>query len=139
MLERELQSLRDRETTQSHNARSAKRKFENDFTAERALRRKLERKLDDLEGQLDVSKKMEKFALEQMKREVDSRRRAEERAECERDKRREVETGMKERGTKPLFEDLADMFQRAAKGEGVVLPNVATGSGPSRSGRGSDR
>jgi hypothetical protein len=131
MLERELQSLRDRETaitTQLHNARSAKRKFEDEFTAERTLRRKLEHKLDDLEGQLGISKKMEKFALDQMKREVDARRRAEEVAECERNKRREVETAMKARGTKPLFEDLANMFQRAAKGEGIILPNMAIGS-----------
>ncbi|KIM92030.1 hypothetical protein PILCRDRAFT_171 [Piloderma croceum F 1598] len=142
MLERELQSLRDRETaitTQLHNARSAKRKFEDEFTAERTLRRKLEHKLDDLEGQLDVSKKMEKFALDQMKREVDARRRAEEMAECERNMRREVETAMKAQGTKPLFEDLANMFQRAAKGEGIVLPNVAIGSTSGKSGRVSER
>jgi hypothetical protein len=142
MLERELQSLRDRETaitTQLHNARSAKRKFEDEFTAERTLRRKLEHKLDDIESQLDVSKKMEKFALDQMKREVDARRRAEEMAECERDKRREVETAMKAQGTKPLFEDLANMFQRAAKGEGIVLPNVAIGSTSGKCGRGNER
>ena len=132
MLERELQSFRDREkniTTQLHNARSAKRKVEEDFTAERNLRRKLERKLDDLEEQLNFSKKMEKFALDQMKREVDARRWAEEKFECEREKRREVETGARARGTNPLFENLADMFQRAAKGEGITLPNVPSGSG----------
>ena len=142
ILERELRCLRDREatvTTQLHNARSAKRKFEDDFIAERTLRKKLEHKLDDLEGQLDVSKKMEKFALDQIKREVDARRWAEEEAEYERDKRREVETAMKAHGTKPLFEDLADMFQRAAQGEGIVLPNLALGSASSRSGRGSER
>jgi hypothetical protein len=135
-LERELQSLHETEkniATQLHNARSAKRKFEDDFNTERNLRRKLERKLDEVETQLDISKKMEKFALDQMKREVDARRRAEERAECEREKRREVETNLKARGTKPLFEDLADMFQRAAKGEGVSLPSVAAGA-TSRSG-----
>lgn len=131
MLERELQSVRDSEksiTTQLHSARSTKRKFEDDFAAERAIRRKLERRLEDLEGQLDVSKKMEKFALEQLKLEVEARRRAEGRAECEREKRREVQNGVKARA-KPLFEDLAEMFQRAAKGENIVLPNVIAGSG----------
>jgi hypothetical protein len=137
MLERELQSIRDRERNAASDlniARSAKRKLEDDFHAERNLRRKLERKLNDVEGQLDISKKMENFALDQMKREVDARRRAEERAEGEREKRKEVEASLKARGSKPLFEDLADMFQRAAKGEGIVLPaNLAGSSGLSRS------
>lgn len=136
MLERDVQSLQDREknaVTELNTARSAKHKLEDDFHFERNLRRKLERKLNDVEGQLDISKKMESFALDQMKREVDARRRAEERAEGEREKRKEVEAALKVRGSKSLFEDLAEMFQRAAKGEGIVLPaNLVGGSGPSR-------
>jgi chromosome segregation ATPase len=136
-LERELKVVCEREATvvtQLQNTHSEKRKLEDQFGAERTLRRKLEHKLEDLQGQLDVSKKMETFALEQMKREVDARRRAEEKAEFERERRREIETEIKTRGSnKPLFEDLADMFQRAAKGEGIILPTA------NRSNRGSER
>lgn len=143
-LENQIQSLRDREkigNSQFAAIRSAKRKIEDDFDAERNLRKKFERRLNDMEGKLDVSKKMENFALDQMKREVDARRRAEERAENERERRKGVEASLNSRSSttgRPLFEDLADMFQRAAKGEGMILPASAT-PGSSKKNRGSER
>lgn len=136
-LEREIASLRDRlkgVTSQLAAVRSAKRKLEDDYDSERIYGRKVERKLDDVECKLDVSKKMESFALDQVRREVDARRRAEDDASKERIKRKELEAAYQARGARPVFEDLADMFDRAAKGQGIGVPN-SLASGPGKSNR----
>jgi len=132
ILEREIQSLRDRQARQStllSESRSAKRDLEDDFACERNLRRKLERQLGDVEQDLATARRMETYALDQMKREVDTRRRAEERAELERGIRMEFERVSEKRTVKPLFEDLANMFQRAAKGEGVSFSGLGSQTG----------
>lgn len=135
ILEREIQSLRDRQNVQStllSEARSTKRMLEESAEYERDVRRKLERQLEDTEKERDSARKMEAYALEQMKREVENRRRAEDRAEAERNLRREAEKCAEKRA-KPLLEDLAIMFQRAAQGDGVSLAGLVG----TQSGRGS--
>lgn len=84
ILEREIQSLRDRHSDQADelsDVRSVKRKLEDVVDYERETRRKLEWQLAETKKERDNARKMESFALEQVKREVESRRRAEEWAE----------------------------------------------------------
>lgn len=72
-MEREIQSLRDRNTNQQNqlfNLRSSKRKLEDDFFYERDMRRKYQRRLEDLER--DHARKMEVHASERTKMEADS-------------------------------------------------------------------
>ncbi|KAJ7647207.1 hypothetical protein FB45DRAFT_892750 [Roridomyces roridus] len=95
LMERELQSLRDR---YSHSAtviadmRASKRKLEDTFEKERDVRRRLEHDLDDVVKERDEARRMEVRAVEQLKREADSRRRAEERVEEERQLRKRAES-----------------------------------------------
>ncbi|KAJ7497420.1 hypothetical protein FB451DRAFT_231744 [Mycena latifolia] len=91
MLERELQSLRDRHTHNTNvisDIRSAKRKLEDTVEMERAVRRRMQRELDEITKERDNARRMETLALDQMKREMDVRRRAETRAEEERELRK---------------------------------------------------
>ncbi|KAK7472752.1 hypothetical protein VKT23_000862 [Stygiomarasmius scandens] len=79
-LERQVQSLRDRlnnHVTLLSESQSSKRKLEDDFNLERDVRRKLERQVDDLRKEREQARDMESYALEQLRREVESRRRAE--------------------------------------------------------------
>jgi len=79
-VERKLQSLRDRNNNQHRQLsqlRSAKRKLEDDLAKERNLRRKYEDKVKSIEKERDTACKMEKYALDQIKREVVLRRTAE--------------------------------------------------------------
>ncbi|KAF8507455.1 hypothetical protein BU17DRAFT_71157 [Hysterangium stoloniferum] len=57
--------------------RAAKRKAEDDVREERSFRRKLEKELRTVEDALKRSKRMEDAALDQVKREVEARRKAE--------------------------------------------------------------
>ncbi|KAJ3498349.1 hypothetical protein NLJ89_g10228 [Agrocybe chaxingu] len=80
-LERKIQSLRDRNFNQSRQIaqlQSQKRKLEDDYLQERDLRRKYQRKIDEAERDRDSARKMEKHALDQVKREVAARQQAEE-------------------------------------------------------------
>ena len=80
-MERELQSLRDRNANQGRQLAqldSIKRKLEDDYFYERDLRRKYQRQRDSLEEELKSARKMEKHALEQITREVAARRTAQE-------------------------------------------------------------
>ncbi|KAF8967880.1 hypothetical protein BDZ97DRAFT_1655914 [Flammula alnicola] len=80
-MEREIQSLRDRnahQESQISRLRSTKRKLEDDCAYERNLRRKYQRQLDDMEKDRDAARRMEKFALDQVKRQVSERCKAEE-------------------------------------------------------------
>jgi hypothetical protein len=71
--------------------RSVKRKLDDEVELERTARRRLECRLAEVKKERDQALRMESFAQEQVKREVDSRRRAEERAEREKTKRLEAE------------------------------------------------
>jgi len=80
-MERELQSLRDRNANQGRQLaqlHSTKRKLEDDYFDERDLRRKYQRQRDSLEEELKSARRMEKHALEQITREVAARRTAQE-------------------------------------------------------------
>jgi hypothetical protein len=94
-MERELQSLRERQMQQENalsDIRSSKRKLEESVDTERDVRRRLQRELDDVVKERDNARRMENFVLGQMKKEVESRRRAEDRAEEERELRKRVES-----------------------------------------------
>ncbi|KAJ6500017.1 hypothetical protein C8R47DRAFT_275833 [Mycena vitilis] len=94
ILEREIQSLRDRHTNNANviaDMRASKRKLEDVVDIERVARRRLERELDDVMKERDNARRLETLALAQMKREVDSRRRAEDMAEGERALRKRAE------------------------------------------------
>lgn len=80
-MEREIQSLRDRNANQGKQLvqlHSLKHKLEDDYLYERDLRRKYQRQRDSLEEELKSARKMEKHALEQITREVAARRTAQE-------------------------------------------------------------
>ncbi|KAJ7178406.1 hypothetical protein C8R43DRAFT_457212 [Mycena crocata] len=95
MLEREIQSLRDRHTHNNNiisDMRLSKRKLEDTVEMERDVRRRLQRELDQVVKERDKARRMETITLDQMKREVDSRRRAEDRADEERELRKRAES-----------------------------------------------
>ncbi|KAL1942503.1 hypothetical protein VTO73DRAFT_6105 [Trametes versicolor] len=134
ILEGEVQSLRNRQEDQGealNRARTAKRKLEEDLEGERHVRRKLERRLDQAESEASGSQKGEKFALAQCRAEVETRRRAEERADDMRQEAEEVRTSLEpriaqygewERNLKDFFGKLGIVCLKAARGEfGEVL------------------
>jgi hypothetical protein len=138
VLQREIEALRDKQSANANlisNIRSSKRKLEDELSSERSTRRKLEISLEDVKQDLRIAKKMEGFALQQVKKEVDTRRKAEARVEAEKEKRKEAEKALESRAVKPLLEDLANMFQRAAKGDGTVFSGLTGGSSRSSSKR----
>ncbi|OBZ68108.1 hypothetical protein A0H81_11806 [Grifola frondosa] len=136
MLEREIQSLRDRHVNHTqwlNQARVTKRKLEDDLSEERHVRRKLERQLDHATEDAVGARRGEKFALEQCRLEVESRRRAEERAEQLRDdamrmqrslEEKLAESGERERKARECFAKLGMLFMKAAKGEMEVPFNL---------------
>jgi len=76
-LEREIQSLKNRNVTQARQIaqiNSSKRKFEDDYYYERNLRRKYQSRMEALEEQRDAARKMERFALAQVKQEISKRK-----------------------------------------------------------------
>ncbi|KIJ49351.1 hypothetical protein M422DRAFT_27709 [Sphaerobolus stellatus SS14] len=79
-LQNEIRSLRDKQDAFLEDlsmARAAKRRAEDEVREERVVRRKLEKDLRALEDTLARSKRMEMAAFEQVKREVEARRKAE--------------------------------------------------------------
>jgi hypothetical protein len=138
ILEREIQSLRDRNLIQQNvlfESKSLKHKLEDELICEKSARRKVEKKIDQLESELQVARRMEAFALGQVKREVESRRKVEEREKDLMGKIEEMEREMKtgaDVGKVVLFEDLANMFQKAAQGEGLLLSGRSTDESISR-------
>ena len=91
--EQEILSLRERyddQETELAQLRTLKRKLEDDYFYERSMRRKYQRQLDDLEKECEFAHKMERYALDQIKREVATRRKAEEAAKLERKMREEL-------------------------------------------------
>ncbi|EKM54216.1 uncharacterized protein PHACADRAFT_257909 [Phanerochaete carnosa HHB-10118-sp] len=142
-MEREIQSLRDKQTSypgQLADARAAKRKVEEELDAERALRRKTEQ---ETSAELLSARRSAKYALEQCKREVENRRRAEERTNELRDELATVQgelTGKlreareKDRRARECFARLGSLFTKAAQGE-VDDPTSPMFSSSSRSTR----
>jgi hypothetical protein len=122
-LRREIQSLRDQLARQDallKQTHADKCKAEEELAREHSLRRKLERKLDEAEDAVHLARRMEGYAVDEMKREVEQRKRAEERVQAERERRRAAEKSVETMAIKPLFESLAGMFQKAAQ-EGLPL------------------
>ncbi|KAJ7783306.1 hypothetical protein B0H16DRAFT_1710098 [Mycena metata] len=94
MLEREIQSLRERHQNNTNlisDMRVSKRKLEETVEIERDVRRRLQRELDEAMKHREEARRMEVLALAQMKREVDLRRRAEDQADDERQLRKRAE------------------------------------------------
>ncbi|KAJ7045643.1 hypothetical protein C8F04DRAFT_1065568 [Mycena alexandri] len=94
MMEREIQSLRDRHQNNANlisDMRVSKRKLEETVEIERDVRRRLQHELDEVKKQREEARRMEVLALAQMKREVDLRRRAEDQADDERELRKRAE------------------------------------------------
>lgn len=89
-----IQSFQHVQTSAHSETRSSKRRTEEDLVAERDLRRRLQRQLCDAQNELDNAKQMEMHALDQVKREVDSRRGAEDRATAEKARRLELQNLM---------------------------------------------
>ncbi|EIM79159.1 uncharacterized protein STEHIDRAFT_163921 [Stereum hirsutum FP-91666 SS1] len=123
-LERELMVLRDRHSSfisELTEARTAKRKTEDECSHERTLRRRAEARIDELERQLSKADKRMDSAVEQVKREVEARRKAEDTAEAERKARVETERTAETRAeatvVKPAFEEMAGFFAKVARGE----------------------
>lgn len=135
-LEREVRSLRDRHQNlnkQYSDAKTAKRKAEDDLGKEHRLRRKAEREIITLKEEIESSRRSERFALEQSRREVELRRRAEQVAEelqSELAKAREQlevadkGTAEKEQRAKECFARVGKMFLKASKGDMGVLESV---------------
>jgi len=124
ILERQADILRE------HNARSEKavaesealkRKYEQELSHEKSKRRKVQAELDEISAELKATRRMEKYASDSTKREIELRRKAEMR---EKELIRRVEVLEKEKkrasdgGKAVLFEDLANMFQKAAQAQG---------------------
>lgn len=125
ILEREVNALRDRNAEHQNllsESKGQKRKLEDELVCEKSARRKVETKLGQLETELQLVQRMESFALEQVKREVDSRRKAENR---EKGLKQRVEEMEREAGNgmdidpngSGIFEDLSRMFQNASHGK----------------------
>ncbi|KAJ7594411.1 hypothetical protein C8J56DRAFT_1044154 [Mycena floridula] len=70
---------------------SPKIKAEDDLAHERESRRRLERQLAAMKKERDHARRMESYAQEQVRNEVESRRRAEDHAQLERDRRLDAE------------------------------------------------
>ena len=88
--EQENRPLCDDQETELARLKTLKRKIEDDYFYERNMRRKYQRQLDDLEKECEFAHKMERYALEQIKREVATRRKAEEAVKMERKMRQEL-------------------------------------------------
>lgn len=137
-LERELMVLRDRHSTYLSSLtsfRTSKRKTEDLLASERTKSARLTESLSavqsqlialqsevkEMEGEMGKKEKRLEQALEQVKREVEERRRAEEREEQERSRRMESERTERRRAqqevVRPLFEELAGIFGRAARAD----------------------
>lgn len=84
---RKLHNDREAELAQ---LRMLKRKLEDDYSYERSIRRKYQRELDGLKKECEFAHKMERYALDQVQREVVTRRKAEEVAKSERKMRQEL-------------------------------------------------
>ncbi|EMD32054.1 hypothetical protein CERSUDRAFT_126972 [Gelatoporia subvermispora B] len=118
MLERELHSLRDRHTNQTKHLASVRasiRSLEDALAGEQRLRRRAERELAS-------AQRSENFALEQCRREVETRREAEAARDAARASAEEVRGCVEraketERRARDCFGRLGILFMGAARGE----------------------
>ncbi|KAH8832433.1 hypothetical protein DL96DRAFT_1522579 [Flagelloscypha sp. PMI_526] len=119
ILEREIHCLRNKSSQHTQalaEMRSTKRKLLDDLNDERSQRRRIERELKDAEEERDMAKRMETHALDQVKREVESRRRAEDRADTEKRRRQDVENEMANKNPQVLLESIAALCHEVAAG-----------------------
>lgn len=94
ILEREIDSLRDRQSIQAtllSEVRSCKRHLEDDVIHERETRRRMERELDVLRRERDSARRSEAYAVEQLMKEKEIRRMTEEIMDRERQLRQDSE------------------------------------------------
>ncbi|KAF9470008.1 hypothetical protein BDZ94DRAFT_1231550 [Collybia nuda] len=94
----EVRSLRSQSKRQSDlllDIRFEKRKLEEDLLTERQFRRKIQRHLDEADKELHIARRTETYALEQVKNEIDARRRAEESARTEKSLRLDLTKTLK--------------------------------------------
>ena len=126
-LQNEIGALREKQNALLADlsfARAAKRRAEDDVKEERSVRRKLEKHLRATEDALGRSKRMEDAALDQVRREVESRRRAEGLL-ADIKARNEVETSIRGYGAghallaNPSANDAAVLLQLASLIRGV--------------------
>ncbi|KAF9650581.1 hypothetical protein BDM02DRAFT_1345644 [Thelephora ganbajun] len=124
VLEHQVDILRERDAHSEKTAAESealKRKYEQELSHEKSKRRKVQTELDEISAELKTTRRMEKYASDLVKKEVELRRKAEMR-EKELTKRIEVLEEEKKRvsngGKAVLFEDLANMFQKAAQAQG---------------------
>ncbi|KAG6845914.1 hypothetical protein H0H87_000720 [Tephrocybe sp. NHM501043] len=106
-LECDIQLLlkeKDEQSSLLADVRAAKRKLEDDLAYECNGRRRLLRDYDDLQKELAMARKMETYALGQVKREVDARRQAEEMARTEKKLRMELQSLFEACTTAPFGE-----------------------------------
>lgn len=114
VLEREIKTLRGKQKGQRAlltDMRLSNRRLGDDLVYERNMRRKLQRQLAETEKARDCARKLESFALEQIRREVKGRREAEESANAERLMRLEVVTLAENRESQNSIEDIARVLQ----------------------------
>ncbi|KAF5380393.1 hypothetical protein D9615_004522 [Tricholomella constricta] len=112
-LEREIESLlkeRKENAVILAEIRAAKRKLEDDLAYECAGRRRLLRDYDDLQNDLAIARKMENYAVSQVKREVEARRKAEENARAEKGVRLEIQR-LFEQGAAPRFAEMVNTIK----------------------------
>lgn len=90
--------------------------FYSELMKERKRNETLEDEVRHIRKQLEVSKRAERAALQQVKVEIVARRKAELRAEHERPRRKE-ESFVGARVVKPLFGDLVNILQNVVEGD----------------------
>lgn len=123
-LEHQVGILRERNARSEKTvaeSEAVKRKYEQELSHEKSKRQKLQAQLDEVSAELRTTRRMEKYASDSAKREAELCRKAEMR---ERELIKRIEGLEKEKkrasdgGKAVLFEDLANMFQKAAQAQG---------------------
>ena len=124
VLEREVEMLRERNARSERTtaeSEALKRKYEQELSHEKYKRRKIQEELDEVSAELRAARRMEKCTSDLARREAELHQKAEMREKelitrieaLEKEKKR-VSDG----GKAVLFEDLANMFQKAAHAQG---------------------
>ena len=117
-----LRELHNDQETELAQLRTLKRKLEDDCFYERSMRRKYQRQLDDLDKECEFAHKMERYALDQIKREVATRRKAEEAAKLERKMREELIQISDEQFAS--FNDIINLCDRKKGAEDISMQPV---------------
>ena len=123
-LEHQVDVLRERNARSEKyvaDSEALKRRYELELSHEKSKRRKLQGELDEISAELRATRRMEKYASDTARREAELCRKAEMR---EKELLKRIEALEKEKkrasdgGKAGLFEDLANMFQKAAQAQG---------------------